>query len=98
MKKVIWISLVSSIVLVNLAAWLAQRYTGFYIEIVYRFILILGITFITAIFVGAFLLVNKFEEEQPLTGHTSNTLQSEPDHDEGNDGTQSTNSADKSDE
>jgi hypothetical protein len=81
MKKVIWITLGTSLVLVNLAAWLAERYSGFYIEIVYRFILILGITFITAIFVGAFLLVNKFEEEQPLTGNTKNTLQSESDHD-----------------
>jgi len=62
-------------VLVNLAAWLVEQFTGFYILMILRVGLILGITVITAIFVGAFLLVNKFEEEKPLTGSTADTLQ-----------------------
>ena len=61
--------------LVNLAAWLAEYFTGVYILMILRVGLILGITVITSIFVGAFLLVNKFEEERPLTGSTSDTLQ-----------------------
>jgi hypothetical protein len=98
MKKVIWISLGTSIFLVNLAAWLAEYYTGFYIEIVYRFILILGITFITAIFVGAYLLVNQFETERPLTGHTSDTLQSEADQGQSKDKPSTNKPAGKSNE
>ena len=61
--------------LVNLAAWIAEQFTGFYILMIFRIGLILGITVITSIFVGAFLLVNKFEEETPLTGSTRDTLQ-----------------------
>ena len=75
MKKAVWIAFIASAVLVNLAAWLAEYFTGFYILMILRVGLILGITVITSIFVGAFLLVNKFEEERPLTGSTSDTLQ-----------------------
>jgi len=37
--------------------------------------LILGITVITSVFVGALLLVNTLEEKRPLTGSTNDTLQ-----------------------
>ncbi|MBL4819892.1 MAG: hypothetical protein JKY98_02720 [Gammaproteobacteria bacterium] len=76
MKKAVWLSFAISLVVVNLAAWLVEQFTGFYIVVLFRVALILGISVVTAIFVGAFLLVNKFEEEQPLTGQTHNTLQS----------------------
>ena len=33
---------------------------------------------ITTIFTGAFMLVNKFEEERPLTGHDKHSLQQDP--------------------
>lgn len=86
MKKAVWISFGVALVVVNLAAWLAEQYTGFYIVMLFRIALILGITTITSIFVGAFMLVNKFEEEKPLTGSTSNTLQEshEPESNPGN--------------
>lgn len=75
MKKAVWITLIASLLLVNLAAWLAEQFTGFHIEMFYRLALVLGITVVSAIFTGAFLLVNTFEAEPPKTGHGSDTLQ-----------------------
>jgi len=75
LKKAVWIAFGASLVLVNLAAWLAEYFTGFYILMILRVGLILGITAITSVFVGAFLLVNTLETERPLTGSTNDTLQ-----------------------
>ena len=75
MKKAVWISLAASLVIINLAAWLVERFTGFYIEPMFRVTFVMGTTVITSIFVGAFMLVNNFENEKPLTGSTHNTLQ-----------------------
>ena len=80
MKKVVWITLFVSIVVVNLAAWLVELATGFHIVMFFRLTLVMGITFITSIFVGAFLLVNKFEQEKPLTGYGHDTLQERHDN------------------
>lgn len=68
MKKTVWITFFAALVLVNLAAWLVERYTGFYIVMLFRLALVLGITVITSIFVGAMLLVQNMEQEKPLTG------------------------------
>lgn len=78
MRKAVWISFAVSLVLVNLFAWVMQQFSGFTIPMILRLVMVLGITFGTIVFAGAFALVNKFEEEQPLTGHRSNSLQKDP--------------------
>jgi high-affinity nickel permease len=40
----------------------------------YRIVLITGITIISAVFVGAILLVGVLEGEKPLSGNVRNTL------------------------
>ncbi len=74
MKKAVWISFAISLVLVNLIAEIVFYFTGTNIVMLFRITLILGITTITAIFVGAIMLVSKLEEEVPLSGHVRNTL------------------------
>ena len=68
MKKTVWLTFFIALILVNGGAWLVERYSGFYIEMMFRLALVLGITVITSVFVGAMLLVNVMEQEQPLTG------------------------------
>jgi hypothetical protein len=77
MKKTVWISFFISLVLINLFAWLMQQYSGFTIPLVLRLVMVLGITFGSIVFAGAFALVSKFEEEKPLTGHVNDSLQQE---------------------
>ena len=36
MKKAVWIAFGASLVLVNLAAWVAEQYSGFHVAMVYR--------------------------------------------------------------
>lgn len=79
MKKAVWISFFVSLVLVNLIAWLVEYFTGFYIVMIFRVTLILGISAITAIFAGSYLLISKFEQEKPLTGTDEHSLQPRPD-------------------
>ena len=78
MKKTVWIAFGIALVLVNLFAWLMEQYTGFSIPMILRLTLVLGITMGTLIFAGAFALVNKMDEERPLTGHGRDTLQKRP--------------------
>ena len=66
MKKIIWISFITSLVLVNAVAWLVGYYTGFYILMIHRLTLVLGILFITIIFTGASALISKLDNEKPL--------------------------------
>ena len=74
MKNTVWIVLGISLVLVNVAAELAFYFTGFNIVMIFRIALILGITTIAAIFVGANMLIDKLEEEKPLAGHVRDTI------------------------
>lgn len=74
MKNTVWIVLGISLVLVNVAAELAFYFTGFNIVMIFRIALILGITTIAAIFVGANMLIDKLEEEKPLSGHVRDTI------------------------
>jgi len=75
MRKTVWISFIVSLVLINGFAWLMQLFTGFSIPMILRLVMVLGITIGTIVFAGAFALVNKFEEETPLTGHVNDSLQ-----------------------
>lgn len=77
MKKAVWIAFGVSIVLVNLAAWLVNQLTGVEIIMFFRVTLILGITLITTIFAGSFVLINKMDEERPLTGHATDSVGSD---------------------
>lgn len=74
MKNAVWITLLVALVLVNIAAELVFYFSGLYIAMFYRIVLVTGITVIAAIFVGAIVLIGKLEEEKPLSGHVSNTL------------------------
>lgn len=74
MKNAVWITLLASLVIINIAAELVFYFNGVYIAMFYRIVLVTGITVISAIFVGAIILVGKLEEEKPLSGHVSNTL------------------------
>ncbi|MEZ5492674.1 MAG: hypothetical protein R3F50_20520 [Gammaproteobacteria bacterium] len=78
MKKTVWIAFGIALVLVNLFAWLMEQSTGFSIPMILRLMLVLGITMGTIVFAGAFALVNKMDEERPLTGHGQDTLQKRP--------------------
>ncbi|MCH7816259.1 MAG: hypothetical protein IIC60_06790 [Proteobacteria bacterium] len=74
MRKAVWITFGISLILVNLVAELVFYFSGFNIVMFFRITLVLGITVIASIFVGASLLISKLEEEKPLTGHARDTL------------------------
>ena len=74
MKLAVWITLLITAVVVNVAAELVFYFSGVTIAIFYRIVLITGITIISAIFVGAILLVGVLEGEKPLSGNVRDTL------------------------
>jgi F0F1-type ATP synthase assembly protein I len=65
MKKAILITFVVAIVVVMLAGWLVETYTDVRMGWAIRVPLILGITFIAAIFSGAGSLVTKASRDKP---------------------------------
>ena len=70
MKKLIWITFFSAIIIVNLLAVAADYFGGVYIAIPYRLVMILAITLIGTIFGGAWVLMRTAEQEQPHPGTT----------------------------
>lgn len=74
MKHAVWITLLAALVIVNVTAELVFYFSGVYIAMFYRIVLVTGITIISAVFVGAMLLVGVLEGEKPLSGHVSDTL------------------------
>ncbi|HAS49380.1 MAG TPA: hypothetical protein DCS33_08870 [Gammaproteobacteria bacterium] len=74
MKHAVWITLLVALVVVNVAAELAFYFSGVYIGMLFRIALVMGITVIASVFVGAMLLIGTLEEEKPLSGHVSDTL------------------------
>ena len=74
MKKAVWITLIVSLVLVNLIAEAVFYFSGTYINMFFRISLVMGITAIASVFTGAIILIGKLEEEKPLSGHVSDTL------------------------
>lgn len=74
MKHAVWITLLVALVVVNIAAELAFYFSGVYIGMLFRIALVMGITIIASVFVGAMLLIGTLEEEKPLSGHVSDTL------------------------
>lgn len=65
MKKAVLISFLSALVLVNLLAWIGESTGSVEIPMLYRLAVILGITLITAVFVGSWALMRKADKEQP---------------------------------
>jgi len=74
MKHAVWITLRVALVVVNVAAELAFYFSGVYIGMLFRIALVMGITIIASVFVGAMLLIGTLEEEKPLSGHVNDTL------------------------
>ncbi|MFT7472894.1 MAG: hypothetical protein ACI8XU_002798 [Kiritimatiellia bacterium] len=74
MKHAVWITLLIAAVVVNVAAELVFYFSDVYIAMFYRIVLITGITIISAVFVGAILLVGVLEGEKPLSGNVRDTL------------------------
>ena len=74
MKHAVWVTLLVALVVVNVAAELAFYFSGVYIGMLFRIALVMGITIIASVFVGAMLLIGTLEEEKPLSGHVSDTL------------------------
>ena len=83
MRKAVWVTLVVALVLVNLAAEAVDYFAGLYVPPFYRLLLVLGITIGAAVFVGAFVLIDRLEEERPLSGRVKDTLGSDRAKDEG---------------
>ena len=74
MKHAVWITLLIATVVVNVAAELVLYFSDVTIAMFYRIVLITGITTISAVFVGAILLVRVLEGEKPLSGNVRDTL------------------------
>jgi len=74
MKHAVWITLLIAAIVVNIAAELMFYFSDVYIAMFYRIVLITGITIISAVFVGAILLVGVLEGEKPLSGNVRDTL------------------------
>lgn len=74
MKHAVWITLLAALVLVNVAAEAVYYFSGVYIAMFYRIVLVTSITLIGAVFVGATLLVGVLDEEKPLSGNVRDTL------------------------
>jgi len=64
MKKVIWIGFFVALVTVNALAMLAESVWGVYIPVPYRLVIVLAISFITLVFVGAWQLILGAERER----------------------------------
>lgn len=65
MKKIVWTSFISALVIVNLLAIAADRFGDVYIAMPYRLVVVLGITLISCVFGGAWVLMNRADEEVP---------------------------------
>lgn len=74
LNKTVWITFFVALVMVNVIAELVYYFTGFTIVMFFRITLVLGITVIASIFVGSIMLINKLENEKPLSGHARDTL------------------------
>ena len=65
MKKILLVTFLIAVIVVNLLAFLVERFADVPIAFMFRFALIVGIMFITAIFTGAAALLGFFEKEKP---------------------------------
>lgn len=71
MKKIVWISFFSALIIVNALAYAADRFGDVYIAMPYRLVVVLGITLISCVFGGAWVLMNRADEEVPSNRDTT---------------------------
>lgn len=64
MKKIIWLCFFIALVVVNALAMLADYVWGVYIAIPYRLVVVLALSFISLVFIGAWRLVLGAEKEK----------------------------------
>lgn len=74
MKKLVWVTFGIAFVLVNVIAEVGFRMTGIEIHMFLRIALIVGVTTGMSVLGGAFMLVNKLDEEKSLSGNARDTL------------------------
>lgn len=78
MKKVVWISFIIALLVVNALAMLADYVGGVYIAMPYRLATVLAITMITSVFASAWMLINKADEEVPATRQSGESPATKP--------------------
>ena len=83
MRNAVWISFGIALVLVNFIAEFGEYLTGIHVHMLLRIALILGVTMGAFVFSGAITLVNKMDEEIPLSGRVKDTLSAEKKEPEG---------------
>ncbi len=64
MKKAVWISFFSALIIVNLAAWGMDHFADVFVPVPYRLAVVLSITMVSIIFAGAWFLVSEAEKEK----------------------------------
>lgn len=64
MKKIIWLCFFIALIVVNGLAMLADYVWGVYIAIPYRLVVVLALSFISLVFIGAWRLVQGAEKEK----------------------------------
>jgi hypothetical protein len=64
-KKIVWTSFICALIIVNGLAFAADRFGDVYIAMPYRLVVVLGITLISCVFGGAWVLMNRADEEVP---------------------------------
>ena len=77
MRNAVWISFGIALVLVNVIAEFGEYLTGIHVHMLLRIALILGVTMGAFVLSGAITLVNKMDEEVPLSGRVKDTLSAE---------------------
>ena len=74
MRNAVWISFGIALVFVNLIAEVGEYLTGIHVHMLLRIALILGVTMGAFVLSGAIALVQKMDEEVPLSGRVRDTL------------------------
>ena len=74
MRKVVWLTFGIALVLVNLIAMVGEYYTGIHVHMFLRIALIVGVTAGMSVLMGARILIDKLDEEKPLSGYVKDTL------------------------
>ena len=71
MKKAVWITFFTALILVNALAEAAYYFGGVQIAMFYRLTMVLGITLAATVFAGTALLVGKMSGERPVSDRFS---------------------------
>jgi membrane protein implicated in regulation of membrane protease activity len=64
MKKIIWLCFLIALIVVNALAMLADYAWGVYIAIPYRLVVVLALSFVSLVFIGAWRLVQGAEKDR----------------------------------